>query len=81
MKYQKAIEVYYDKNYTVQHSLGVLNTVQRLIFGAGLTFNMMLAAYYTQIGILTIGDVMMIQTLMLQFLGPLFILGSMYRSF
>ena len=80
-KYQKAIEVYYDKNYTVQHGLGVLNTVQRLIFGTGLTFNMMLAAYYTQIGIMTIGDVMMIQTLMLQFLGPLFILGSMYRSF
>lgn len=42
---------------------------------------MMLAAYYTQKGLLTTGDIMMIQTLMLQFLGPLFILGSMYRSF
>jgi ABC-type transport system involved in Fe-S cluster assembly fused permease/ATPase subunit len=42
---------------------------------------MMLAAYYTQQGLLTTGDIMMIQTLMLQFLGPLFILGSMYRSF
>lgn len=80
-KYQKAIEVYYDKNYGVQHSLGVLNTVQRLIFGTGLTFNMMLAAYYTQLGLLTTGDIMMIQTLMLQFLGPLFFLGSMFRSF
>lgn len=80
-KYQKAIEVYYDKNYGVQHSLGVLNTVQRLIFGSGLTFNMMLAAYYTQLGLLTTGDIMMIQTLMLQFLGPLFFLGSMFRSF
>ncbi len=80
-KYQKAIEVYYDKNYGVQQSLGVLNTVQRLIFGTGLTFNMMLAAYYTQLGLLTTGDIMMIQTLMLQFLGPLFFLGSMFRSF
>jgi ABC-type transport system involved in Fe-S cluster assembly fused permease/ATPase subunit len=80
-KYKQAIEVYYDKNYTVQYSLGVLNTIQRLIFGTGLTFNMMLAAYYTQLGLLTTGDIMMIQTLMLQFLGPLFILGSMYRSF
>jgi ABC-type transport system involved in Fe-S cluster assembly fused permease/ATPase subunit len=61
--------------------LGVLNTVQRFIFGSGLTFNMMLAAYYVQLGLLTTGDIMMIQTLMLQFLGPLFILGSMYRSF
>jgi len=42
---------------------------------------MMLAAYYTQIGLLTIGDIMMIQTLMLQFLSPLFFLGTMFRSF
>jgi ABC-type multidrug transport system fused ATPase/permease subunit len=65
----------------VQHSLGILNTAQRGIFGAGLTFNMMLAAYYTQLGLLTTGDIIMIQSLMLQFLSPLFFLGSMYRSF
>ncbi len=59
----------------------MLNSVQRFIFGSGLTFNMMLAAYYTQLGLLTTGDIMMIQSLMLQFLTPLFILGSMYRSF
>ncbi len=41
----------------------------------------MLAAYYTQLGLLTTGDIMMIQTLMLQFLGPLFNLGAMYRMF
>lgn len=41
----------------------------------------MLAAYYTQLGLLTIGDIMMIQTLMLQFLSPLFFLGTMFRSF
>lgn len=55
--------------------------MQRLIFGTGLTFNIMLAAYYTQLGLLTTGDIMMIQTLMLQFLGPLFNLGAMYRMF
>lgn len=65
----------------MQRTLGVLNSVQRFIFGSGLTFNMMLAAYYTQLGLLTTGDIMMIQSLMLQFLTPLFILGSMYRSF
>jgi ABC-type transport system involved in Fe-S cluster assembly fused permease/ATPase subunit len=42
---------------------------------------MMLAAYYTKLGLLTIGDIMLIQSLMLQFLSPLFFLGSMYRSF
>jgi ABC-type transport system involved in Fe-S cluster assembly fused permease/ATPase subunit len=58
-----------------------LNTVQRFIFGGGLTFNLVLAAYYTQKGILSTGDIIMIQTLMMQFLNPLFFLGSMYRSF
>lgn len=61
--------------------LGILNTAQRFIFGTGLTFNMILAAYYVQKGFLTIGDLIMIQTLMLQFLNPLFFLGTMYRTF
>jgi len=61
--------------------LGFLNIMQRVIFGTGLTFNMILAAHYVQKGILTTGDIMMIQTLMMQFLSPLFILGSMYRNF
>ena len=65
----------------MQFSLGVLNTLQRVIFGTGLTFNMILAAYYVQIGLMTTGDIMMIQTLMLQFLSPLFFLGTMYRVF
>ena len=64
-----------------QRTLGVLNSVQRAIFGAGLTFNLILAAYYTQKGILSTGDIIMIQALMMQFLNPLFFLGTMYRSF
>jgi ABC-type transport system involved in Fe-S cluster assembly fused permease/ATPase subunit len=42
---------------------------------------LVLAAYYTQKGILSTGDIIMIQTLMMQFLNPLFFLGHMYRSF
>jgi ATP-binding cassette subfamily B (MDR/TAP) protein 7 len=61
--------------------LGILNTAQRFIFGGGLTFNMILAAYYVQKGVLSTGDLIMIQTLMLQFLTPLFFLGTMYRNF
>ena len=80
-KYRESLSNYYAKNYKVQFSLGVLNTMQRVIFGTGLTFNMILAAYYVQIGLLTTGDIMMIQTLMLQFLSPLFFLGTMYRAF
>jgi ABC-type transport system involved in Fe-S cluster assembly fused permease/ATPase subunit len=80
-KYKKGYEQYYDTLYEQQRTLGVLNTVQRFIFGAGLTFNLVLAAHYTQKGILSTGDIIMIQTLMMQFLHPLFFLGSMYRSF
>lgn len=64
-----------------QKGLGILNTAQRFIFGGGLTFNMILAAYYTQKGMMSTGDIIMIQTLMMQLLSPLFFLGSMYRSF
>lgn len=80
-KYTKGYQHYYDILYEQQKTLGVLNTVQRFIFGAGLTFNLVLAAYYTQKGILSTGDIIMIQTLMMQFLSPLFFLGSMYRTF
>jgi ABC-type transport system involved in Fe-S cluster assembly fused permease/ATPase subunit len=80
-KYRGALTDYYAKNHTVQFSLGVLNTLQRVIFGTGLTVNMMMAAHFVQVGLLTTGDIMMIQTLMLQFLSPLFFLGTMYRSF
>lgn len=80
-KYRHTYEKYYESLYEQQRTLGVLNTVQRFIFGGGLTFNLVLAAYYTQKGLLSTGDVIMIQTLMMQFLNPLFFLGSMYRSF
>ncbi len=62
-------------------SLGILNTVQRTIFGVGITFNLIVGAYFVQKGAMSTGDVIMIQTLMLQFLSPLFFLGSTYRNF
>ena len=62
-------------------SLGILNTGQRIIFGVGLTFNLIMSAYYVQKGLMTTGDIVMIQALMMQFLTPLFFLGSTYRNF
>lgn len=41
----------------------------------------MMGAYYVQKGLMTTGDLVMIQTLMMQLLSPLFFLGSSYRSF
>lgn len=75
------MENYYESAKKAQNSLGILNTVQRVIFGAGITFNLIMGAYFVQKGIMSTGDVIMIQTLMLQFLAPLFFLGSTYRNF
>lgn len=80
-KYQNALEQYYRNARRSQRSLGVLNTVQRVIFGAGITFNLIMGAYFVQKGVMSTGDVIMIQTLMLQFLSPLFFLGITYRNF
>lgn len=80
-KYQKALEHYYNCALKSQKSLGILNTVQRMIFGVGITFNLIAGAYFVQKGMMSTGDVIMIQTLMLQFLTPLFFLGSTYRNF
>lgn len=80
-KYQKSLQNYYQAAMECQKSLGILNTVQRIIFGAGLTFNLIMSAYYVQKGYMSTGDIVMIQTLMMQFLSPLFFLGSTYRNF
>ena len=79
-RYHKSLSKYYNLSMTTQKSLGVLNTVQRFIFGAGLTFNMILAAYYVGKGYLSTGDLIMIQTLMLQFLNPLFFLRKFLNT-
>jgi ABC-type multidrug transport system fused ATPase/permease subunit len=47
----------------------------------GMTTNMILASRAAQKGLMTAGDVVMMQTLMLQLLNPLFFLGVMYRNF
>lgn len=60
-------------------SLGILNSGQRIIFGTGLTINLMLAAHYAKRGLVAVGDVVLIQTLMLQLFNPLNMLGMMYR--
>ena len=39
----------------------------------------MLAAYYAKKGLVAVGDVVLIQTLMLQLFNPLNMLGMMYR--
>ena len=72
-RYEKAaIQTYY--------SLGVLNAGQAVIFTAGLTICMVLAAYGVTTGAHTIGDFVMINALMIQLYMPLNFMGFVYRE-
>jgi ABC-type transport system involved in Fe-S cluster assembly fused permease/ATPase subunit len=64
-----------------QNSLGILNTVQRLLFATGMTANMMITAHYAKKSLMSAGDIVMMQSIMLQLINPLFFLGTIYRNF
>jgi len=61
-------------------SLGVLNASQAIIIACGLTVLMWLAARDVAAGEMTIGDLVLITTLLIQLFVPLNILGMMYRD-
>jgi len=61
-------------------SLGVLNTGQMLIFTAGMTACMLLAARGIVTGTQTIGEFVMINALLIQLYMPLNFMGMVYRE-
>jgi ATP-binding cassette subfamily B protein len=62
------------------HSLGVLNAGQALIFTAGMTASMLLAARGVVYGTQSVGDFVMINALMIQLYMPLNFMGMVYRE-
>ena len=46
-----------------------------------MTINMIMAARAATNNLMTAGDIVMMQSLMLQLISPLFFLGTMYRNF
>lgn len=69
---QAAIRAYY--------SLGILNSGQSLIFTAGMTVAMLMAAQGVATGTHTVGDFVMINAMMIQLYMPLHFMGMVYRE-
>jgi ATP-binding cassette, subfamily B, heavy metal transporter len=53
---------------------------QQLIFCAGMIGNLLLAGSDITSGVLTAGDIVMMQALFMQIASPLFIMGTMFRQ-
>jgi ABC-type transport system involved in Fe-S cluster assembly fused permease/ATPase subunit len=81
IRYLEKLQANYKHTMINQNSLGILNTGQRLLFATGMTINMMVAAQYAKRSLMSAGDIVMMQSLMLQLINPLFFLGTMYRNF
>jgi len=61
-------------------SLGVLNTGQAVIFSIGMVVCMLLAARDVSLGVLTVGDFVMINAILIQLFMPLNFMGMVYRE-
>ena len=62
------------------YSLGMLNAGQALIFTAGLTVCMLIAGQGVVEGRFTLGDFVMINTMLIQLYQPLHLMGTIYRA-
>lgn len=79
-RYEKILDSLRTQAKLVQRSLGELNVGQTCIFSAGLTLNLLMAAHGVSTGQMTPGDFVMIQALFMQLSGPLFNMGTFFRT-
>jgi ATP-binding cassette subfamily B protein len=61
-------------------TLGVLNSGQAIIFSIGMVVCMLLAARDVTLGVLTVGDFVMINAILIQLYMPLNFMGMVYRE-
>ncbi|CAD7965789.1 unnamed protein product [Amoebophrya sp. A25] len=78
-RYDKELAKYEASQVQVLQSLAALNFGQQLVINSGLLAIMTLATYNVMHGLMPVGDVVAVNTLMLQLAQPLNFLGGAYR--
>jgi ATP-binding cassette, subfamily B, heavy metal transporter len=79
-RYDRSMQRYEEASVNAYTSLAVLNTGQALIFTLGLTVTMLMCAYGVRAGHNTVGDFVMINSMMIQLYQPLNFMGMLYRE-
>lgn len=78
-RYREAVKTYQKAEWQVTFSLALMNTIQNLVFMLGLIVASFIAAYQVTVGMLKVGDFVMLLTYMTQLQGPLNYFGTFYR--
>lgn len=78
-RYREAVKKYQRAEYLVTFSLALMNTIQNLVFMAGLIVACFIAAYQVTDGQIKVGKFVLLLTYMTQLQGPLNFFGTFYR--
>ena len=79
-RYDRSMERYERASVSTYTSLALLNAGQAVIFTAGLTATMLMAALGVRSGRNTVGDFVMVNAMMIQLYQPLNFMGMVYRE-
>ncbi|WP_407180897.1 ABCB family ABC transporter ATP-binding protein/permease [Bradyrhizobium sp. STM 3562] len=79
-RYDRSMERYEEASVNTYTSLALLNAGQAVIFTLGLTATMLMCAYGVRNGRNTVGDFVMINSMMIQLYQPLNFMGMVYRE-
>jgi ATP-binding cassette subfamily B protein len=79
-RYDRSMERYEQASVKTYTSLAMLNAGQAVIFTVGLTATMLMCAYGVRNGHNTVGDFVMINSMMIQLYQPLNFMGMVYRE-
>ncbi|XP_013417448.1 ATP-binding cassette sub-family B member 7, mitochondrial [Lingula anatina] len=79
-RYDEPLAKSEDSNIKIAYSLALLNGTQNLILNIGIFTGMLIACNGIKEGTMTVGDLVMVNTLLFQLSLPLNLLGSSYRE-